>query len=57
MANTHFGCPLAASSAASEPAEETKYTVPSAIAGDEAMGMLDLNFHFSVPVAWSTAYR
>ena len=56
-ANTQRGSPVAASMAASEPVEETKYTVPSATAGDDAIGMRDLKFHFSLPVCWSIAYR
>jgi hypothetical protein len=43
--------------AASDPEDETKYTTPSATAGEEAMGMRDLKFHFSLPVSSSIANR
>jgi hypothetical protein len=31
--------------------------VPSSTVGEDAIGRLDLKFHFSCPVAWSSAYR
>ena len=46
---------IVASTAASDPADDTKYTVPSATDGEEAIGMRDLKFHFSWPVARSMA--
>ena len=55
VGNTHFGLPVAASSAASEPAEETKYTRPPATAGDDAIGIFDLKFHFSWPFSCAIA--
>jgi hypothetical protein len=46
----HLGLPDPISIATRAPTEETKYKVLPTTAGEDAMGMLDLKFHFSLPV-------